>query len=275
MWKLNSFDKQMTMQQDSDLLELIGENFESRFLLGTAGYSSPKILLNSITNSCTEIVTLGLKRQIIYEQNKNNVWIDAVQSSGCKILPNTAGCRTAKEAVVLAQMSRELFETNWVKLEVIGDEYTLQPDCFELLDATSQLSKKGFNVFAFCTEDIIVAKRLMNEGCKILMPWGSPIGSGQGLKNFENLIRMREKFPNVKLIIDAGIGAPSHAAYSMELGFDAVLLNSAVSQSLDPENMATAFKHAICAGRKAFKSGLIKPQSFATASTIIGEQHFD
>ena len=265
----------MTKHQDKDLLELIGKNFESRFLLGTAGYTSPKILLNSIINSCTEIVTLGLKRQITYEKNKKNTWVDTIKSSGCKILPNTAGCRTAKEAVVLAQMSRELFETNWIKLEVIGDEYTLQPDCFELLDATSQLSKKGFDVFAFCTEDIIVAKRLINEGCKILMPWGSPIGSGQGLKNFESLIRMREKFPNVKLIIDAGIGAPSHAAYSMELGFDAVLLNSAVSQSLDPENMATAFKNAISAGRKAFNAGLIKPQSFATASTIIGENHFD
>ncbi len=265
----------MIEHEDKDVLELIDENFESRFLLGTAGYSSPKILLNSIINACAEIVTLGLKRQIAYKQNKNNAWVDAVKSSGCKILPNTAGCRTAKEAVVLAEMSRELFETNWVKLEVIGDEYTLQPDCYELLDATSELSKKGFNVFAFCTEDIIVAERLMNEGCKILMPWGSPIGSGQGLKNFENLIRMRERFPNVKLIIDAGIGAPSHAAYSMELGFDAVLLNSAVSQSLDPENMASAFKNAIYAGRKAFKAGLIKPQTFATASTIIGEQHFD
>jgi thiazole synthase len=265
----------MEKYPDNDTLELLGENFNSRFLLGTAGYSSPKILLNSIFNSSTEIVTLGLKRQITYEKNKANIWVDVVKSSNCTILPNTAGCRTSKEAVVLAEMSRELFETNWVKLEVVGDEYTLQPDCFELLDATAKLSKMGFDVFAFCTEDIIVAKRLMNEGCKILMPWGSPIGSGQGLKNFENLIRMREKFPEVKLIIDAGIGAPSHASFAMELGFDAVLLNSAVSQSVNPENMALAFRYAIAAGRQAFEAGLIKPQNFATASTITGDAHFD
>ena len=260
---------------DNDLLELVGENFRSRFLLGTAGYASPKILLDSILSSSSEIVTMGLKREITYEEKKSNFWVDVIKSSNCKVLPNTAGCRTAKEAVVLAQMSRELFETTWVKLEVVGDEYTLQPDCFELVEATSQLSKMGFDVFAFCTEDVVVANRLMNEGCKILMPWGSPIGSGQGLKNYENLIRMREKFPEVKLIVDAGIGAPSHASFAMELGFDAVLLNSAVSQSLDPEKMAVAFRNAISAGRQAFRAGLIKPQNFASASTIINERHFD
>ncbi len=258
-----------------DQLELVGEKFESRFLLGTAGYSSPQVLINSITISKAEIVTLGLKRQITYEKSNNNIWIEAVKSSNCKILPNTAGCKTAKEAVILSQMSRELFQTNWIKLEVIGDDYTLQPDSFELLDATKQLSKMGFDIFAFCTEDCIVADRLMGEGCKILMPWGSPIGSGQGLKNLESLTRMREKFSDVKLIIDAGIGAPSHACFAMELGFDAVLLNSAVSQSGDPENMALAFKGAINSGRRAFNSGLIKPQSFASASTIVNERHLD
>ncbi len=265
------------MQKDleKDFLELVGIKFKSRFLLGTAGYASPKILLNTVINSHSQILTVGLKRQITYEQNKTNAWIDVVNSSKCKILPNTAGCKTAKEAVVLAQMSRELFGTNWVKLEVVGDEYTLQPDCFELVDATKKLAGMGFDVFAFCTEDLIAANRLMSEGCKVLMPWGSPIGSGQGLKNPEKLIRMRERFPDVKLIIDAGIGAPSHASFAMELGFDAVLLNSAISQSVAPEKMVVAFRDAIVAGRQAFKSGLIKPQNFAIASTIIGERHFD
>ena len=243
--------------------------------MGTAGYTSPKILYDSIINSHSEIVTLGLKRQISFEKNKSDHWIEVVKSTNCRVLPNTAGCRTANEAVVLAQMSRELFETNWVKLEVVGDDYILQPDCFELLEATKKLVNLKFDVFAFCTEDILVAERLMNEGCKVLMPWGSPIGSAQGLRDPEKLLRMREKFSEVKLIIDAGIGSPSHAAYAMELGFDGVLLNSAVSQSVDPVKMSLAFRDAIIAGRMGYKSGLIKSQNFATASTIIDGKHFD
>ena len=260
---------------ENDFFNLLGKKYKSRFLLGTAGYSSPKVLLNSIINSKAEIVTMGLKREISFGQTSPNAWVEVVKSSNCEILPNTAGCRTAKEAVVLAQMSRELFETNWIKLEVVGDEYSLQPDCFELLEATRLLSSLDFEVFAFCTEDILVAERLMGAGCKVLMPWGSPIGSGQGINYPEKLLKMREKFNDVKLIVDAGIGAPSHAAYAMEIGYDAVLLNSAVSQSVQPEKMASAFCQAINAGRNGYLSGLIKPQKFAVASTVIDGNHFD
>jgi thiazole synthase len=266
------------MEPQSDTIQFGDAVLSSRFLLGTAGYPSPQVLESAIANSGAEILTMGIKRQAANVAHaatgSNNTWWDLVRKTGKRILPNTAGCRTANEAVALSQMAREIFETNWIKLEVVGDDYTLQPDTFELVTAAKQLVDLGFEVFPYCTEDIIVAHRLVDAGCKILMPWAAPIGSGQGIVHREALIRMRDRFPNITLVVDAGIGAPSHAALAMEIGFDAVLLNSAVAQAQDPVMMAGAFRDAIRAGRAAYRAGVIPPQPFATPSTPVTGQPF-
>jgi thiazole synthase len=247
----------------------------SRFLMGTAGYPSPQILESAIQAGQAEVLTMGVKRQAAnVSAGSGKAWWDLIRKTGKRILPNTAGCRTAAEAIALAQMAREIFETPWVKLEVVGDDYTLQPDSFELVAAASQLIELGFEVFPYCTEDIIVAQRLVDAGCRILMPWAAPIGSGQGITNREALIRMRDRFPNITLIVDAGIGAPSHAAEAMEIGFDGVLLNSAIAQAKDPVRMAAAFRDAISAGRAGYLAGVIPPQAFATPSTPVTGQPF-
>lgn len=247
----------------------------SRFLMGTAGYPSPQVLEAAISVSDAEILTMGIKRQAANVSGSGGKsWWDLIRKTGRRILPNTAGCRTAAEAVALAQMAREIFETNWVKLEVVGDDYTLQPDTFELVPAAKQLVDLGFEVFPYCTEDLLVAQRLIDVGCNILMPWAAPIGSGQGITNKEALQRLRDRFPDTTLIVDAGIGAPSHAALAMEIGFDGVLLNSAIAQARDPVKMAAAFRDAIRAGRAGFLAGVITPQPFATPSTPVTGQPF-
>jgi thiazole synthase len=172
--------------------------------------------------------------------------------------------------VQLAQMARELYGTPWLKLEVVGDEHTLQPDPYELLAAASQLVRDGFVVLPYCTDDLVACRRLLDAGCALLMPWGAPIGSGQGLLNPYALRTLRERLPDATLIVDAGIGAPSHAAEALELGYDAVLLNSAVAQARDPVAMARAFQLAIDAGRTAWRAGVMAPQDFAVASTPVG-----
>src|SRR5690606_2109028 len=184
----------------------------------------------------------------------NAIW-DYIRQLERALLPNTAGCRSAKEAVTLAQMSREIFETDWVKLEVIGDDYNLQPDPFETLVAAEQLLKLGFKVFPYCTDDLVFCLRLRDLGCEVLMPWGAPIGTGRGLMNPYALQAIRERIPNVPLIVDAGIGKPSHAVQAMELGYDGVLLNTAVAQATEPVLMAQAFGEAIEAGRKSYIAG--------------------
>ena len=179
--------------------------------------------------------------------------------------PAHLGAQFAQEA----HMAREVYGTPWIKLEVVGDEYTLQPDPLELVDAARQLARDGFTVFPYCTDDLVTCKRLLDAGCPLLMPWGAPIGSGQGLLNPFALRLLRERLPGVVLIVDAGIGAPSHAAQALELGFDAVLLNSAVSQSPDPVRMAGAFRQAIAAGRAAYRAGVMARQDFAVATTPV------
>ncbi|MDO5692807.1 MAG: thiazole synthase [Pseudomonadota bacterium] len=246
----------------------------SRFLLGTAGYPSPQVLADAIAASGAQIITVGLKRQLAPANSSgDNSFIEiiraAMKAHGARLLPNTAGCTTAREAVQLAHMARELYDTPWVKLEVIGDEYTLQPDPVELVEAARQLAKDGFTVFPYCTDDLVTCQRLLDAGCPLLMPWGAPIGSGQGLVNPFALRLLRERLPDVPLIIDAGIGAPSHAAQAMEMGYDAVLLNSAVSQASDPVRMAAAFRQAIEAGRTAYKAGVMAKQDFAVATTPV------
>lgn len=259
-----------TIHNTTDTLEIAGLTLQSRFFLGTAGYPSPADLQASIESSGTELVTVGIKRQTAEGMAQGQAWWSLIRQTGRHLLPNTAGCRTAQEAILLAHIARDIFETPRIKLEVVGDDYSLQPDPIELVKAAEVLVADGFTVFPYCTEDVVTARRLVQAGCNILMPWGAPIGSGQGLANPSGLRRLRAAFPEVAMVVDAGIGAPSHAAMAMEMGMDAVLLNSAVSQAANPASMAWAFGSAVAAGRQAFLSGVIPPQEFATPSTNTG-----
>jgi thiazole synthase len=250
-----------------------GVQLESRFFLGTAGYPSPQVLQQAIAASGAQVVTMGLKRQLATPDAPND-FFRLIRETGARLLPNTAGCRTAREAVTLAKMARELFGTNWIKLEVVGDEYTLQPDPFELVQAAGDLARDGFEVFPYCTDDLVTCQRLLDVGCRILMPWGAPIGSGQGLLNPSALRTLRSRLPDVPLVVDAGIGSPRDAVQAMELGFDAVLLNSAVAQAHDPVTMARAFKLGIEAGRLAWEAGIMARQDMAVATTPVTGRPF-
>lgn len=246
----------------------------SRLLLGTAQYPSPSVLAAAVEASKTSIVTVSLRRETA--RGGGQGFLEMLQSWDVRVLPNTAGCRSPKEAITTAQMARELFDTPWVKLEVIANDDTLQPDLFGLVEAAGELSAQGFQVFPYTTEDLGAAERLLAAGCEVLMPWGAPIGTGRGLANPYALATMRNYFPGVPLIVDAGIGAPSHAAHAMELGFDAVLLNTAVAKAGDPVRMARAFADAIAAGRAAFESGLMEQRDMAQPSTpVAGTPFFD
>lgn len=249
----------------------IGQNqFASRLFLGTAGYPSLQILRDAILQSKIEIITVSLRRQL--SDQKNHYFWELLQSLPCRLLPNTAGCFSAKEAITTAEMARELFNTHWIKLEVIGDDYTLQPNPFELVKAADALVKKGFEVFPYCTEDLVLCQRLVDCGCQILMPWAAPIGSGRGVMNPYALRLLRERFSDITLIVDAGIGRPSHATEVLEMGFDAVLVNSAVALACDPIQMAMAFAQSVVAGRFAYLSGMMPMREMAVASTpIIGQ----
>lgn len=240
----------------------------SRFIIGSAMYPSPETLKAAVQNSRSEIITVSLRRQSPEQQGGNQFW-KLVQDLGIKILPNTAGCHSVKEAVTLAEMSRELFSTNWIKLEVIGDEYNLQPDPINLIKAAEQLVNSGFNVFPYCTDDLVLCKSLYELGCEVVMPWGSPIGTGQGLMNPYSLQTIRERLPNAILIVDAGIGKPSHACQAMEMGFDGILLNTAVAKAVDPVKMAGAFRDAINSGRSAYLAGTMPQRQTASPSTPI------
>ncbi|MCZ2497143.1 thiazole synthase [Xylophilus sp. Kf1] len=260
----------------SDGWSVDGVPMRSRFLLGTAGYPSPAELADAIAAAAPAAVTVGLRRSLAAGADNGFVGTvhRAARAAGARLLPNTAGCRTAREAVALAQMARELYGTGWIKLEVVGDEHTLQPDPFELVAAATALARDGFVVWPYCTDDLVTCRRLLDAGCPLLMPWGAPIGSGQGLLNPFALRSLRERLPDATLIVDAGIGAPSHAALAMEMGFDAVLLNSAVAHARSPAAMAGAFRLAIEAGRAAWGAGVIARQDFATASTPVGGEAF-
>lgn len=252
---------------------IAGVDLDSRFFLGTAGYPSPQVLQQAIAASGAQVVTVGLKRQLAQAGAPGDFY-RMIRETGAHLLPNTAGCRTAREAVTLAKMARELFATNWIKLEVVGDEYTLQPDPFELVEAARQLARDGFEVFPYCTDDLVTCQRLLDAGCRILMPWGAPIGSGQGLLNPTALRTLRSRLPGVPLIVDAGIGSPRDAVQAMELGLDAVLLNSAVAQAHDPVAMARAFKLGIEAGRLAWEAGIMARQDMAVPTTPVTGRPF-
>ncbi len=241
---------------------------ESRLFLGTALYPSPAIMLEAISASGCEVVTVSLRRESGSLKSGQGFW-SLIQDAGHRVLPNTAGCSSVKEAVTTAHMAREIFDTPWIKLEVIGENDTLQPDVFGLVEAAKILCDEGFQVFPYTTEDLVVAGRLVDAGCQVLMPWGAPIGSAQGLSNPSALKRLRGHFPEIPLIIDAGVGLPSHAAQAMEFGFDAVLLNTAVAKAGDPVRMGRAFAQAVAAGRLAYESDPMEARHMASPSTPV------
>ena len=247
----------------ADPFVLAGETFSSRLMLGTGGVPSLDVLERALRASGSQIVTVALRR---VDPLASGSLLDVVEAAGVRLLPNTAGCRTAREAVRTAQLAREAFETDWVKLEVIGDEQTLLPDPVELLDAAEQLVLDGFSVLAFTSDDPVVARRLADGGCAAVMPLGSPIGTGLGIRNPHNIALIREAI-HVPVVLDAGIGTASDAALAMELGCDAVLLASAVTRARDPERMALAMKHAVEGGRLARRAGRIPRRWHAEAST--------
>ncbi len=264
-----------TMPADNDPLTVYGRTLPSRLFLGTALYPSPQVMADAVRAARAGLVTVSLRR----ESARGKVgerFLELIQGLGLPVLPNTAGCRTAKDAVTTAQMARELFGTNWIKLEVIANADTLQPDVFGLVEAARILSADGFEVFPYTTEDLGVAEKLLEAGCEILMPWGAPIGTGRGLANPYALASMRAYYPGIPLVIDAGIGAPSHAAQAMEMGYDAILLNTAVAKATDPVAMAAAFAQAIEAGRTAYAAGLMEMRDMAEPSTpVAGTPFFD
>ena len=255
------------------MLSLYGTELGSRLLLGTARYPSPAVLTDAVRAARAEVVTVSLRRESGGERSGQGFW-SLIRALGVRVLPNTAGCHSVKEAVTTAHMAREVFATPWIKLEVIGEDDTLQPDVFGLTEAARILCAEGFEVFPYTTEDLVVAERLLGAGCRVLMPWGAPIGSGRGLNNLFGLGALRAHFPEVPLIIDAGLGVPSHAAHAMELGFDAVLINTAVAQATHPVAMAGAFAQAVAAGRAARLAGPIEPRDFAEPSTPVVGQAF-
>ena len=252
--------------------EVDAAQLRSRLLLGSASFASAQIMRASIVASGAEIVTVGIQR--IQQGSEADSFVptlrETVRAVGARLLPNTAGCTDARSAVNAAMMARELFDTHWIKLEVIGDRGSLQPDPVELVEAARTLVREGFVVWPYCTDDVVSCKRLLDAGCSVLMPWGAPIGSGQGLLNPFALQYLRRSLPQAVLIIDAGIGAPSHAAHAMELGFDAVLLCSAVSRARDPVEMAGAFAAAVRAGRSAWRAGVMPRSDHAVPSTGVG-----
>ena len=258
-------EQALAVEEASDPFCLAGEQFSSRLLLGTGGVPSLDVLQRAIEASGTQIVTVALRR---VDPTSSGSLLDVVEQAGVRLLPNTAGCRTAREAVRTAHLAREAFDTEWVKLEVIGDEDTLLPDPFELLEAAEQLVLDGFTVLAYTGDDPIVAERLADAGCAAVMPLGSPIGSGLGIRNPHNISLIREKV-QVPLVLDAGIGTASDAALAMELGCDAVLLASAVTRARDPERMALAMRHAVEGGRLALRAGRIPRRWHAQASTPV------
>lgn len=249
-----------------DHWQIYGETLHSRLLLGTALYPSPQHMQQAILASEAEVITVSLRRQQPNLGAGQDFW-QLLKSLNKKLLPNTAGCHSVKEAVTLAHMSREVFGTHWLKLELIGDDYNLQPDPFALVEACKILIADGFQILPYCTDDLVLCQKLYDLGCEVLMPWGAPIGTGRGLLNPYALRTLRARLPDATLIVDAGLGLPSHACQALELGFDAVLLNTAVAQAVDPIAMAQAFKHAVAAGRSGYKAGAMPSRDLAKPST--------
>ena len=256
------------MTASNDALVLYGESFASRLLLGTARYPSPQVLESAVNQAQPCMLTASLRRQGAGGLDPSQGIWPLLQQMQVPVLPNTAGCHSMQEAITTAEMAREVFNTPWIKLELIGDDYTLQPDTLNLVSAAEHLIKQGFQVLPYTTDDLVLCQRLVDVGCQAVMPWAAPIGTGKGPINPYALRTLRERL-DVPLIVDAGLGLPSHACQVMEWGFDAVLLNTAVALSQDPVKMAVAFADAVRAGRSAFLAGAMTPQDSAQPSTPV------
>jgi thiazole synthase len=246
-----------------DRLVIAGREFRSRLLLGTGGFTNHDVLRAALAQSGTDMCTVALRR---LDPAARGSILDVLDEAGVEILPNTAGCFTARDAIITAQLAREAFETDWIKLEVIGDDRTLLPDAVELIAAAETLVEDGFVVLPYTTDDPILARRLEDIGCVAVMPLGSPIGSGMGIRNPYNIAIMLEQ-ANVPVVLDAGVGTASDAALAMELGCDAVLCASAISKAQDPAAMARAIRLGVEAGRAARGAGRIPRRRYAEAST--------
>ena len=252
-----------------DPFVLYGESFASRLLLGTARYPSPATLEAAVQASAPAMITVALRRQgaVGAGEGGQSFW-QMLKALGVQVLPNTAGCFTIDEALNTARMAREVFETDWIKLELIGDDYTLQPDTLNLPAAAEILINEGFKVLPYCTEDLVLCRRLLDVGCQAVMPWAAPIGTGRGPVNPYALQLLRERL-KVPMLVDAGLGLPSHACQVMEWGYDGVLLNTAVALAQDPVAMAGAFADAVQAGRAARRAGAMAAQDTAQPSTPV------
>lgn len=243
-----------------------GVALRSRLWLGTARFPSPAILADAVRAANVEVVTVSLRRESAQTRAGQQFW-SLIRGLNVRVLPNTAGCFSVKEAVTTAHLARDVFATNWIKLEIVGERDTLHPDVFATVEAARILARDGFDVFPYTTDDLVVAGKLLAAGCRVLMPWGAPIGSGRGLNNPYALRTLRAHFPDAQLIIDAGLGLPSHAAQAMELGFDAVLTNTAIAEAANPVRMAQAFARAVEAGRIAHEAGPMPVRDMAAPST--------
>ena len=251
-----------------DPLVLYGQSFDSRLLLGTARYPSPSVLEAAVQRARPAMLTASLRRQGSHGAEAGSSFWELLRRLNVPILPNTAGCHSVQEAITTSHMAREVFDTPWIKLELIGDDYTLQPDTLNLVQAAAQLIKDGFQVLPYCTEDLVLCQRLVDVGCQAVMPWAAPIGTGRGPVNPYALQLLRERL-DVPLLVDAGLGLPSHACQVMEWGYDGVLLNTAVALAQDPVTMAGAFADAVQAGRSARRAGAMAAQDTAQASTPV------
>src|SRR5207245_1243214 len=250
----------------NDVLRIAGREFRSRLIVGTGKYRSFPEMARAHEASGAEIVTVAVRRVNLTDRSKESL-LDYIDRSKYFILPNTAGCYSAEDAVRAARLAREVGLSNWIKLEVIGDEKTLFPDNFELVKATEQLVREGFVVLPYTNDDLIAARRLMEAGAAAVMPLGAPIGSGLGIQTPANIRILREMITGVPLIVDAGVGTASDASVAMELGADAVLMNTGIAAAQDAVLMAEAMKHAVIAGRQAYLAGRMPKKLYATASS--------
>lgn len=246
-------------------LVIAGRTFKSRLIVGTGKYKDGPETKAAVEESGAEMVTVAVRR-VELDRTKESL-LDYLDPKKMFLMPNTAGCYTADEAIRAARLAREVGLSDWVKIEVIGDTKTLYPDVAGTLTATEVLVKEGFTVLPYTSDDIVFAKRLIDVGAAAVMPLGAPIGSGLGLQNIANLRILRELITEVPLIVDAGVGTASDAALAMEMGFDAILMNTAIAEAKDPIKMASAMKHAVLAGREAFESGRMPRRLYASASS--------
>src|SRR5499427_8466650 len=248
-----------------DAFSIAGREFRSRLIVGTGKYKSGQETARAIEASGAEMVTVAVRR-VNLDRSKESL-LDFIDPKRYFLMPNTAGCFTAEEAIRAARLAREVGLSDWVKIEVIGDQPTLYPDVQATVEATRVLVKEGFTVLPYTSDDIVFARRLIDVGAAAVMPLGAPIGSGLGLQNTANLRILREMITEVPLIVDAGVGTASDATVAMELGFDGVLMNTAIAQAKDPLLMAEAMQHAVLAGRQAYLSGRMPRKLYATASS--------